>query len=174
MTTKQYKDLTGKSLDEVHLASFTGYEIKREYSKPSFITEYLDGEVLGTISFRPTKLPVIFSVKYGNYREERYNHGGISSRYVVNKDGKLSGEYTRYTSAGVLTEVRYFNDSKEVTADIKSFVNFSGSNEEFMQYEFGEDEHFNIYMQYGAYFKFLDEYDYVPKRFDDIVACCLQ
>lgn len=174
MTTKQYKDLTGTISDSVDLNNFTGYEIKKEYSKVSYITEYLDGEVLGTISFRPTMAPVIFSVKYGSYREQRYNHGGISSRYVVNKDEKLSGEYERYGLTGTLDEVRYFNDRIEVTNDIKNFVNFKGPDEEFMTYEFGEDEHFNIYMQYGAYFKFLDEYDYVPKRFDDIVAYCLQ
>lgn len=174
MTTSQYKDLTGNNFESVDINSFTGYEIKKEFKKVSYITEYLDGDVLGTISFRPTMIPVIFSVKYGNYREERYNHGGVSSRYVVNKDSKLCGEYNRYASTGELTEVRYFNDSKEVTTDIMNFVNFSGSNEEFNEYEFGEDEHFNIYMQYGAYFKFLDEYSYNPKRFDDIVQYCLQ
>lgn len=175
MTSIQYKDLTGNTYTPKEVSyHFTGYEIKKEHEKLSYITEYLNGEVLGTISFRPTKIPVIFSINYGQYREERYNHGGVRVIYLTNQDARLFGEYRRFSSTGELIEVRYYMDSTEVTTDIMNFVNFGGSNEEFNDYQFGEDEHFNICMKYGAYFKFINEYDYNPQRFNDIVAYCLQ
>jgi hypothetical protein len=173
MTKTIYKDLEGTKSDSKP-NKFTGYEIQEDYGRVSFVIEYLDGEVLGTITFRPTKTPVIFFVKYGNYREERYNHGGISCVYTEHYNCRLYGEYRKYSTIGSLIDVQYYNDGELVTNDIMKFVNFSGSTSDFKMYEFGEDEHFNICMQYGAYFKFINEYIYSPERSNQIVEYCLK
>lgn len=174
MTYVTFKDNAGNEVEVNEISSFSGFEIKTEYNKVSSITEFNEGEVLGTISFRPTKTPVIFSVKYGNYREERYSHGGVSAIWHSNADNKINGEYRRYSTDGTLHEVRYFTDGKEVTTDIMKFIGYTGSTEEFINYKFGEDEKFNIWLQYGSYFKFINECEYDPNHFNGIVQYCLK
>lgn len=173
MTLITYKDLTGNTVDLTE--SFTGFEIKKEYGKFSSIVEYSNGDMKGTITFRPTKIPVIFSVKYGNYREERYSHGGVSAVYSVNNENKLTGEYRRYNSDGSLKEVRFYNSGEEVTQDIMLFLNFNGTEKEFTTiHNLGEDERFNIWMQYGGFFKFIHEYSYNSIQFNKNVEYCLE
>lgn len=171
MTSITYKDSLGNPVQLCEF--FTGYEIKQEYKRVSAITEYVNGEPIGTITFRPTKIPVIFKVHYLPYMEDRYSHGGIRSRYTIH-NGYLCGEYRKFSTEGVLEERRFFFDEHEVTNEIKTFLNFKGTNDEFLQYEFKEDELFNLCIRYGSYFKFLTEYSFEPSKFDAIVKYCTQ
>lgn len=167
---KNHQGIKNSSLE----VSYTGFAIRKEFNKVHSITEYVSGNPIGVITFRPTQIPVVFSVQYGNYNEERYNHGGISSIYITNQDCRLYGEYRKYLSNGSLDVVKYFNNNHEVTAEIMDFVQFKGSEKEFNEYKFAEDEYFNLCLRYGSYFKFTSEYNYSPKYFDEIVLYCLQ
>ncbi|AZU98033.1 hypothetical protein SEPL_334 [Salmonella phage SE_PL] len=153
---------------------FTGYKISKDYNKLSSITEFDKGTEIGRISFRPTQQPVIFSVKYGGYSEERYNNGNVNSVYYTDHNARIYGEYRKYTINGELKTVKYFSDSSDVTEDIKSFIGFTGDNDSFKTYKFAEDEVFNLYMMYGSKFKFHDEYRIDSSKFDDIMRFCLK
>lgn len=165
-----YKDTNYKEA-QFSQQNFTGFKIIKERDKISYINEYYNGEEVSSISFRPTQTPVIFSVRYGNYHEERYTNNKVSSKYYAIQD-RVSGEYRKYDSYGNISEVKYFNNGINCTDEIKSFIGFNGTDEEFMNYEFSEDETFNVMMRYGSNFKFLHEFGIDSNHFDTIVQNC--
>lgn len=150
---------------------FTGYKIIKERNKISYINEYYNGEEVSKISFRPTQTPVIFSVRYGNYHEERYANNEVCTRYYSIND-KVSGEYKKYDAFGKITTVQYYNNGVNCTEEIKNFIGFNGTDEEFNNYTFSEDEEFNIMIKYGSNFKFLKEFGIDSSHFDNIVQNC--
>lgn len=151
--------------------SFTGFKITKERNKISYINEFYNGLEVSKISFRPTQTPVIFSVQYGNYKEERYANNEILAKYYTVKD-KVSGEYRKYDAYGNVKDVQYFNNGVNCTEEIKSFIGFTGTDEEFKYYKFSEDEVFNLMMLYGSNFKFLHEFGIDSNHFDTIVKNC--
>lgn len=167
-----YKSKEFEVLEEFDRDSFNGYKIIKEKGTINHIIEYMGGVELARITCRPTKTPVIFSVSYGHYGEERYNSNTVSRKFhVVN--GKLEGETRQYTALGLPLAVKYYHQGVDVTHDIMEFIGFRGSRDEFNSYIFAEDEAFNIMMKYGSKFKFLYEYNLDSKLFDEILLNCL-
>lgn len=174
VTYKQKDGTVFKPNDNEVLDCFTGYKITKDFNKLSNIIEFNEGNPVGKISFRPTQQPVIFSVKYGGYSEERYNNGNINTVYYTDHYNRVQGEYRKYEVSGELKTVRYYSNSTDVTEDIKSFIGFKGDSESFNTYKFAEDEVFNIFMLYGSHFKLHDEYRINSVEFDDIMRFCLK
>lgn len=172
-----YKQKDGNfinSTDDKIPLHFTGYKVTNDFDRISNIMEYVSGRPIGTIHFRPTKTPVIFSVSYNGYHEDRYNNGRISTIYFTNHECRFYGEYRKFNINGDVQEVRYYQDSNDVTEDVKLFVEYKGDSSEFKNYQFAEDELFNLYMFYGNQFKFYNEYKYEPNYFDEIAKFCLK
>ena len=154
---------------------FTGYKITRDYERISNIVEFNQGNKVGFIKFRPTQTPVIFSVSYGDYYEDRYNDGSVN--HIYNQDnhtGQLNGEFRKYDTNGEMLMLRYYHESIDITEDIKSFIKFNGTHESFMTYKFAEDEVFNLYMLYGNKFKFYNEFKRDSSYFTDVMKFCLK
>lgn len=154
--------------------NFTGYKIRKDYNKISSIREYLNSQVIGVINFRPTIVPVIFSARYGNYQETRYSNGNIMSVCNIDSYSMLNGEAIRYNVNGVINNKSYHYENQNVTDEIRSSVGFNGSDVDFINYKFGEDEIFNIYMRYGSKFKFYNEYRIDKSIIDGIAKFCLE
>jgi hypothetical protein len=155
-------------------ANFTGYKIRKDYNKISSIHEYLNSQVIGVINFRPTIVPVIFSARFGNYQETRYSNGNIMTVCNIDSYSMLNGEAIRYNVNGVINNKTYHYEHKNVTEDIKSFIGYTGGDMNFVDYQFGEDEIFNIYMRYGSKFKFFNEYRIDKSIIDDIAKFCIE
>jgi len=178
MNEVKYKKKDGtfiQSFNKQVPENFTGYKISKDYNKISSIREYLNSHEIGNIKFRPTKIPVVFTVSYENgYRETRYSNGNIQHAFNRNSDGMMYGESRTYDSGGVLVGRTYHYEHKNVTEDIKSFIGYTGGDMNFVDYQFGEDEIFNIYMRYGSKFKFFNEYRIDKSIIDDIAKFCIE
>lgn len=162
---KQKDGTESKSVPE----SFTGYMVsKYEFSTHS-IVEYSNGKQIGTIKFRPTKTPVIFTVAYDGYNEMRFANGKVLC--VWNQDGAiLEGEHRSFSTDGTISGVEFFHKGTRVTQDIQTFFS---TDQLLKDYKFGEDEVFNLYMMYGSKFKFYNEYKWDSKYFDEVANFCL-
>ncbi|EON7637371.1 hypothetical protein FOI42_RS03550 [Escherichia coli] len=167
-----YKSKEFEVLEEFDRDSFDGYKIVKEKGTINHIVEYMGGVELAKITCRPTKNPVIFSVRYGHYGEERYNSNTVSRKFHV-VDGKLEGESRQYSVLGLPLSVKYFHQGHDVTIEIMDFIGFNGTVDDFNFYVLAEDEAFNIMMKYGSRFKFLYEYNLDSKLFDNILQNCL-
>lgn len=163
-----YKSIDGQIYNEIP-NNFNGYEIKSENSTTSTIREFKNSEHIGSIVIRPTKIPVIFSVKYQNYREERYNNGVTSCKYYT-INNNLNGEYRKYNTSSELTNIKFYYQGNEVTDDIISLLKIKN---DLVGYEFSDEEKFNIMVSYGSNFKFFDEYNVCSTTFDKIMKFCL-
>lgn len=170
--TITYKNIEYKDENPIDLDAFNGYKIVKERNTLSVIKTYSGGEEIGCISFRPTVTPVIFSVQYGNYREERYSSNKVAAKYMVH-DEALYGQYMKYNTQGELQETRYYSNNVDVTTEIMEFINYKGTREDFNTYKFLEDEEFNLMMRYGSHFKFIHENGTDSSTFDSIVKNCL-
>lgn len=177
MNEVRYKQKDGTFLESFNKQvpdHFTGYKIIKDYNKISSISEYNKGQEIGIIGFRPTRNPVIFSVKYGGYNDTRYNNGSVCSTCHWDYNGKLNGEYRKLTIQGDIHTIKYFHNSIDVTEDIKTYIGFNDNIDSFKNYKFTEEEIFSLYMMYGSLFKFYNEYRINSSFFDDIVKFCLK
>lgn len=164
---------TNSTFSTVNLDEFIGYKIQKESDKLSSIIE-LDKQVIkGTIKYRPTQIPLINTVQYNGYTEERYNNNMIRTiHYTWNN--QIYGEYRKYNPNGDLIDKKYYYASEDITNDIMNFIRFTGDTSDFKYYEFQEDELFNVMIRYGSYFKLFDEYNMDSKQFDSITKYCLE
>lgn len=153
---------------------FTGYKITKDFDKLSNVVEYESGKAIGNIHYRPTKTPIIFEVRYKGYNETRYNNGNVNVVYCTDHNSRFYGEYRKFDINGNLQTVKYYQDSNDVTEDLKSFIGFKGDNDALKFYKFKEDEVFNIYMLYGSKFKFYNEYKRDSSYFDEVTKFCLK
>jgi hypothetical protein len=158
-------------MDSVDLSSFNGYRIQIDHNKISKVTEIQYNEVLAKIDYRPTLTPTIHMVEYNGHIEERYNNNRVST-VSYRFDGKLYGEYIKYTSEGDIFVRKYFSNGVDVTNDIIKFIGYSDDIVNFKYYQFREDEIFNIMAKYGHYFRFVYESGRHSKEFDDITKYC--
>lgn len=164
-----YKQKDGTEFNSLP-ESFTGYMISKYEISTHSIIEYRNGEIIGNITFRPTKTPVIFTVEYNGYNEMRYTNGKILT--VWNQNGKImEGECRKFSADGDLTGIEYYHKGNKVTQDIQSFL---GTDKPLKDYRFGEDDIFNLYMLYGSKFKFYNEYKRDSKYFDEVANFCLK
>ncbi|AFA44719.1 hypothetical protein RaK2_00446 [Klebsiella phage vB_KleM_RaK2] len=154
-------------------SSFCGYRIRTEQNTLSNISEYENGTEIGIINFRPTQTPTILGARYKQYFEERYANGNISLHYTFYKS-VLIGEYKKYDSDGNLTLREFYDGNGDCTKEIKEFIGFNGTDEEFMHYEFKEDEEFNILMRYGSHFKLIKEIKFKTEYFNYVYENCLK
>lgn len=162
---------TGKVSSAVKLDEFSGYKIQIDHDKISKITELVNNEVLAKIDYRPTMTPIIHMVEYNGHIEERYNNNRVSNiSYRFN--GKLYGEYLKYTVQGELFDRRYYFNGVDVTDDIIKFIGYNDDVSNFKYYEFREDEMFNLMAKYGYYFRFAYESGRTSTEFDYITQYC--
>lgn len=153
--------------------SFIGYEIKKYGGSISAILE-LDGNgVSSKIQFRSTKIPIISTITCRNgYTQERYTNGNISREYRVGNSNEKYGEHLKYTPNGVLS-TRYFFNKVDITEDILQLIGFKGNSNDFLKYQFGTDEMFNLGVRYGLEFQFYNEFKHDHARFNQIAQYCL-
>lgn len=162
---------TGIVKDSVDLNEFIGYRVQIDHNKISKVTEFKQNNVLATITYRPTKIPLIQKVEYYGHVENRYNNNQVSSQYFEHND-KLYGEYKRYDINGNLESRTYYYDGKDVTNEIINFIGYKEEPSEFKFYVFQEDEMFNLMARYGHYFRFCFESDRYSSEFDEITKYC--
>lgn len=163
---KQKNGTVSKALPE----HFTGYAISKYSESINSIVEYSNGNSIGTIKFRPTKKPVIFTVKYAGYNEMRYTNGKILN--IWNQDGRrMEGESRCFSVDGQLESIDFYHKGNKVTHDIQTFLSTDKS---LIDYKFGEDDIFNLYMMYGSRFKIYNEYKMDSKYFDEVAEFCLK
>lgn len=151
--------------------SFSGYAVRTERSTLSNIKIFENGDEVGLISFRPTKQPSINVIRYKNYFEERYINGLISLQYTYYKD-VLCGEYKKFDTDGTLRMREFYSGQGVCNQEIMDFIQFKGTEEDFMHYEFKEDEEFNILMKYGSRFKLIKELGNISQYFDKVFEKC--
>lgn len=162
---------TGVLMDSVDLNSFDGYRIQIDHNKISKVTEMRYNEVIAKIDYRPTLTPIIHTVEYNGHIEERYNNNRVSN-LSYRFDGKLYGEYLKYSAQGDLLDRKYFVNGIDVTNDIIKFIGYTDDVSNFKYYEFREDEIFNIMAKYGHYFRFVNESGRKSTDFDYITQYC--
>ncbi|AQW88587.1 hypothetical protein pEaSNUABM50_00060 [Erwinia phage pEa_SNUABM_50] len=163
---------TDTVLDSVDMSTFNGYIIQVEKgNKISNITEVYKNVVLAKISLRPSKTPLIHKVEYNGHIEYRYNNNNVSSVYYEFNDKKY-GEYLKFDLNGILLDRIFYYEGKDVTSDIIQFLGYTDDLSSFKNYEFKEDELFNIMMKYGFYFRFRNESERDSSEFDRITEYC--
>lgn len=166
---------SGNVFDEVDKNTFSGLEVKYYYKKISTIIERTPAEVLTTISFRPTLTPVVQSIKCNDgYIQERYSSNVISKEYREDPKGIIQGEHLWYNTNSVKNGRQFIYEGSDISTEVMSAIGYNPAvRKDWLDFDLGEDEMFNLMVRYGVDFQFYDEYKKDNARFEQLIQLCL-